>query len=383
MRVLSVAWDIQDDRIPAFKGVLTGAGVVIRNICEYIGEFCESYVLIGKYPIEECQVGRIHYLSNGLTNEKISQNEIRLQSDIDAFRKAIITIKPDVVNFHGTGDFICACIHICKSLKIPFVVTCHLFIGVEQEIPQYDIAIKYEKELFGIKDINYIAVGTGMKKKILRDFPAISPGNITVIPNGTNYKSIAEDKNVRKQLGIGDEKILILAGTINYRKNQLQVVRAFDLLEEEIKRNLKILFCGRDAMNGLLQESISEKGLEDSLIYIGAIPVSEMKRYYSIADGYIMPSLAEGLSISALEALRFGLPQIMFSDSECAEDLNDDEVTILIPERSDRALACAIETWYTKKWNKEYVKKYSDSFSMERVASDYIKYYKNLVEVTQ
>lgn len=143
-----------------------------------------------------------------------------------------------------------------------------------------------------------------------------------------------------------------------------------------VQKNLKILFCGKDRMNGKLQKEIVDAGLQDSLIYAGAVSSEEMKKYYSVVDGLIKSSYAEGLSLAALEAIAYGLPVIMFKDFECAEDLNDDKVVCFANERSDACLADVIEAWYEREWDKKYIMEYSQYFTMERVADDYIRYYK-------
>jgi glycosyltransferase involved in cell wall biosynthesis len=119
--------------------------------------------------------------------------------------------------------------------------------------------------------------------------------------------------------------------------------------------------------------------LEDQLIYVGTFSNEEMKELYSSVDGMILPSYSEGLSIAMLEAIAYGLPVIMYSDSECANDLNDDEICSFAENRSDQALAKAIERWCVKNWNKDHIRKYSTKFSMDRVADEYIAYYSKII----
>ena len=104
-----------------------------------------------------------------------------------------------------------------------------------------------------------------------------------------------------------------------------------------------------------------------------------MKKYYSICDGFITASITEGLSIAALEALAYGLPLIMFSDVECAMDLNDEHISCFAEERTDESLAGTIEKWYCKEWNKEYILEYSKQFSMDKVANYYIECYQDIL----
>ncbi len=379
MKVLSVVWKIQDNNIPKLALDLTGAGIVIHNICEYIGQKCNSYVMIGSESMKAVKSGNIQYLDNNLESLQEKDNDKRLKLLIAGFSKNLELIKPDIVNFHGTGDFIFNCVKICIVKKIKYVVTIHLYIAKKINILKMETTKRYLSNILSLPEINIMVVGNGMKKKVLKDFPCIDKKNVYVIANGTDYMPVNTDGLIRKKFGVENKKVLILAGTINERKNQIQVVEAYKLLPDILKSKVMVFFCGKDTMDGQLEAAINASGYEQMLHYVGAIPSTEMYRYYSIADGYIMPSLAEGLSIACLEALRYGIPQIMFEDSECAEDLGDSKVSILVKERSNIALSKGIEQWYYTKWDTEYIKNYSNYFSMERVVSDYLEYYKKIL----
>ena len=60
MRIISVAWNIYDDRLHEFCQDCTGGGLVIKNVCEYIGRICESYLFIGQCKMPEMELGNIH-----------------------------------------------------------------------------------------------------------------------------------------------------------------------------------------------------------------------------------------------------------------------------------------------------------------------------------
>lgn len=383
---MSMTWTIYDDRIREFCHNYTGAGLVIKNICEYIGKKQESYLFIGRFKMSELRLGDIHivdtksYSDIDIWDKHVDDNERHLIQMTRAFEAAIDRIAPDIINFHGTGDLMQRCVEICHKKKTPYVYTEHLFIGLNRNIKGYEKNIIYQKKVYHIPDIKVIAVSTGMKRKILENFPNIPSENICVIKNGTDFLAVRECGDLSQKYNLEYKKVLLCVGTLNYRKNQCQIVKTFQLLPFELQQKLKIVFCGKDSMNGKLQEDILDAGLQDSLIYAGAISSEEMRKYYSVADGLIMPSFAEGLSIAALEAIAYGLPVIMFADSECAEDLNDEKVACFAKSRSDECLASAIEEWYRIEWDKEYIIEYSKNFTMERVADEYIEYYQSCLD---
>lgn len=375
MKILSVAWAIYDDRIDQFANNCTGGGLVIKNLCEYIGKKQESYLLLGISQMPDMMLGNIHIVGTDYYKYEgqndLNEIEKRLQKMCFCFEKSVEKIKPDIVNFHGIGMFVIRCINICINKNIPYVFTEHLYIGLNKNYSGYDTSVELEKELYSIKNIKVIAVSNGMKKKILRDFTLIKDEQIKVIVNGTDFCA----DNTNSSLENKNKKILLCIGSITPRKNQMQIIDCYNLIDKEVRENIQILFCGNDRMNGLLKEAIWDKNIQNNLKYIGSVSSNEMKNYYSAAAGLIMPSKAEGLSIAALEAISYGLPVIMFKDSECAEDLNDEKVSCFVNEHNDECLAQAITKWYNGMWDKSYIQKYSENFTMEKMANDYIKYY--------
>lgn len=387
MKILLMTWSIYDDRIKEFAKDCTGGGLVIKNLCEYIGRKEEVYLFLGAYKLPEIQLGNFRIVKtddiSDVAADGDAPNEIRLKTMTRAFERTLYDLKPDIVNLHGKGDLVQRCIEICMRSKVPFVYTEHLFIPKNRMFAKYDQDVIWEKQIFSTKDLYIIAVSTGMRRSILEDFPDIAPDHIVSIANGTDFTPCHVESNLSEKLELKGKKVLLCAGTLLARKNQLQIVHCFGLLPEKIKDKIKIIFCGKDGMEGKLQEEIIKAGLQDRLIYAGTFSSEEMKEYYSAADGLIMPSLAEGLSIAALEAIAYGLPVIMFSDSECAEDLDDPRVVCFADNRSDKALAESIIAWYQKEWDRAYIVKYSKYFGMERMAQDYINYYYSLLDNTK
>ena len=378
MKILSVTWTIHDERIKSYSSNFSGGGVVIKNLCEYLGEKEESYLYLGQYDTPDLQLGNINIVSNILQGNTYD-NYSRVERLIIKFKQVLSELSPDIVNVHGIGEMAIECIKVCKEYNIPCVFVEHLYIGLHKTFEKYDRDILWEKELYNIPDLDIVAVSNGMRRKILRDYKDINKNNVHVIINGTNFSWQQIHSDVREKYSLQKKKILLCVGTITQRKNQMQLVEAYKNLDYNLQENISVLFCGLDRMNSALCEKIKAYGLDEKLIYVGTIDNDEMKKYYSVADGLIMPSLAEGLSIAALEAISYGLPVIMFSDLECADDLNDPKVVSFAEQRSDDALMHAIKKWYEKQWDSDYIKEYSGNFSIKTMGDEYIKINNNLL----
>lgn len=378
MRALSVIWKIYDDRLQEFAEDTTGL-IVVRDLCEFLGRKIESYLLLGKEYISEINLGNIHVVdSKSIAESNVGKPHLEIMKEV--FEKTLMDIKPDIVHIHDSGDFCRMCMKICIDKRVPYVFTAHGFIEKDQKITnRYKKDIEYQKEVFTTPNIHVVAVGKGLANKIVKEYPNLKNKQLKVIQNGTEFKAEIFDDKLRDDLKLHEKKILICPGKITERKNQIQIVRAFQLLPESIKEKICILFCGNDRLNGKLIKVIKDAGLEEQLRYIGILSSEQMKKYYFICDGFITASITEGLSIAALEALAYGLPLIMFSDIECAIDLNDERIACFAQERTDEALAMAIQKWLYKEWDKNAILQYSNQFSMERVAEDYLNCYQDIL----
>ena len=172
MKILTMAWVVYDNRIKEFSEDCTGAGLVIKNICEYIGKKEESYLFIGSVHLSEQKIGNINIIG---TDYQIDENDNDLVKDetylinmTKKFENSVEKIAPDIVNFHGIGELMQRCIEVCIRKNVPYVYTEHLYIGLKRNIVNYDTAVKWEKCLYQIPDLPIIAVSHGMKKKILQ-----------------------------------------------------------------------------------------------------------------------------------------------------------------------------------------------------------------------
>lgn len=384
MRVLSYAWYIFDSRLKPFSENYSGGGLVVKNLCNYIGKQHESYLFLGQIIEPEMMIDNIKIVKTDydVTQKNVKNNNkeyINYMTNI--FKQAVEKIKPDIINFHGYGDLAESIIkNVCAKISIPCVLTCHLYEGINVEYSGYKDSQEISKKILQIPNMKIITVSNGMKRRILEDYKDYDEKKLVPILNGTDFNGCNYNSDLKKKFKIQNKKILLCAGTIGSRKNQIQLVRIFKKYAN-LREKIYVIFCGKKAIksNYDIKEDIKESGLTDCMSYVGAVQNEKMKDYYSIADALIIPSYAEGLSISALEALTCGLSLIMYADSECADDLNDPKVCCFADSHSDVSMMKAIEKWYSKQWDNEYIKAYSKRFTMEEMTKNYLNFYEQLV----
>jgi glycosyltransferase involved in cell wall biosynthesis len=380
VKILSVTWDIFSIDDDKYEVKRNGGAIMIADTCEYIGRKVDSYLFIGAVRTKKNKVGNINicdntkYLPDSRTKNNIADWQKGL---INGVRDAIESIEPTCVLIQGTGEFSYNVAILCKELHVDNYFICHLYIGKNLKYSNACLDLGCNDKIANIDNQKIIFVGNGQKNQFLRDNPGFNKDNIFVVVNGTKKEGRIVSNNMFNKYKEQGKKVLICSGSLQPRKNQIQLVRALSLVKENIRNNMKLLLVGANIKGydfiQQIEDEIKRSGIESIVEYLGTVERDRMDEIYSIGDGLIMPSLIEGLSLVALEAISYGMPVIMFSDNETAADINDTKATILVDEHSDEALAHGIEKWFAMQWDTDYIREYSKFFTLERVANDYLK----------
>ena len=124
---------------------------------------------------------------------------------------------------------------------------------------------------------------------------------LTFINNGTDKKHSKKDL-LRQDLGLNeDSNVFIYVGSIDLRKNVRELVSNFVSCCEN-NDYLLILGEGPDI-------EYCRKIANRNVIFLGFVHNPE--DYYKISDFYVSSSLSEGLSLSQIDALSYGLIQLV------------------------------------------------------------------------
>ncbi|MCW3117441.1 MAG: hypothetical protein JWM28_1523, partial [Chitinophagaceae bacterium] len=110
----------------------------------------------------------------------------------------------------------------------------------------------------------------------------------------------------RQQNGV--VKFLFL-GRIGNRKGIFDLLKAMSLLNPELRRSANLTIGGNGEVQKL-QELIKSLALQDCVNYAGWVDGQLKTELLAAADVYILPSYNEGLPVSILEAMAYGLPII-------------------------------------------------------------------------
>lgn len=300
-------------------------------------------------------------------------------------RSAIKKIDPDVVHIHGLGMQGKPYIDICSKMKIPYVITLHGLIGLDETVgaPEWDKSLERSFLIEADKQkIPVTVISSGMKKRIEDSYLHHEANNITVVCNGiqidpsTCLGDESDQKiDLRMQYGIDNDcKVVVAIGSLCERKNQKQIINA--IATGAVKTPCHVFLCGRDHTGGEIQKLISEKRLENRIHLLGLISHEKIADLLEQADLNVLASRDEGFGLSIIEAYSHGVPTVTFEDLDAVEDLFDENAMIRVQRRNDNDLGEAIEEALSKSWDKNKIKELAGRFSLEKMVREYEAQYR-------
>jgi glycosyltransferase involved in cell wall biosynthesis len=187
--------------------------------------------------------------------------------------------------------------------------------------------------------VRYVAISESTKKEAMR-YWGLTEAQVTVMHLG----SFIVPKSPRTHFG--SKKILTISD-IAPRKNQLRLIKAFELVHREYPNNGAELIIA-----GYLRKDIPEfeSTLRDirkrndgiKIRLAGYLTDSEILSLYEEADVFVYPSLYEGFGLPVLEAMASGCPVVSSNVSSLSEIVG--AAGILVDPYNVEALARAVST---------------------------------------
>jgi glycosyltransferase involved in cell wall biosynthesis len=121
----------------------------------------------------------------------------------------------------------------------------------------------------------------------------------------------------------------------------------FDLVAAaaEVVRRIptaRFVIAGDGELREVLRARVAELHLTEQVLFAGARPLSELARWLSAADVFVLSSHYEGMPLSLIEAMAAGCPVVATSVGGIPDVVSDDTVGRLVPPNDPGALARAI-----------------------------------------
>ncbi|MCU1470707.1 MAG: glycosyl transferase family 1 [Glaciihabitans sp.] len=236
--------------------------------------------------------------------------------------------------------------HVASLLYgIPHVVTAHSLEPLrpwkaEQLGGGYRLSSWIEETAFaGAAKI--IAVSEGMKRDILRSYPALDPTRVEVVYNGIDLEKWKphRDEDITRSLGIDPSRpSVVFVGRITRQKGLTYLLRAAALLPPEVQ----FVLCAGAPDTPEILEEVREGVAALQLLRSGVVWIdrllsqTELRTVLTGATTFVCPSIYEPLGIVNLEAMACGVPVVGTATGGIPEVVDDGVTGKLVPiEQAD------------------------------------------------
>lgn len=174
--------------------------------------------------------------------------------------------------------------------------------ALKQEVPSFWNNNELLKQQRGIDATQFFFAPSNFVKRGLLHC-GVNDKQIFVLPYGSNFELIDKPQCVPEKVHF------IYVGQVTYRKGVHYLLKAFSDLET---LGVTLDVIGSFNPNSSLYRKYKNK---NNIMFHGHIAHEEVKKHLMNANVFVFDSLAEGLSLSCLEAMSCGLPIICSTNS--------------------------------------------------------------------
>lgn len=163
----------------------------------------------------------------------------------------------------------------------------------------------------------------------------------------------------------------------------LQPRKSFHLLPALLKGNdYELIIAGLDTFDyrKTIEEEIKKWKVEDRVRITGPVSEEDKFWYYKNCEAFLFPSVAEGFGLPVIEAMQFGKP-VFISTETCMPEIGGDVAYYfhsLDNEAMQETFARGMQHYANEK-PAERIKQHAAMFSWDKAAAEYMNVYRELV----
>ena len=165
----------------------------------------------------------------------------------------------------------------------------------------------------------------------------VESSRMTVVPVGVDHTVFRPQADVRPVPG----RLMVTSSSDVPMKGLVPLLEAVAKLRTE--RDIELVVIGSPRPDGRVARAIERLGLAPIVRCVTGISDEELARNYGRAQVAVVPSLYEGFSLPAIEAMACGVPVVATTGGALPEVVGTDgETGLLVPPNDPGALAGAI-----------------------------------------
>tara|TARA_Y100000590_G_scaffold437243_1_gene558682 strand:- start:42 stop:1190 length:1149 start_codon:yes stop_codon:yes gene_type:complete len=205
--------------------------------------------------------------------------------------------------------------HISSKINVKSITTIHdLMHRYERRFKEYDFFTFLKRDYFYKQICNYtskIIVDSEVGKKHVIKSYNINQNKIIISPfEIPEYLLNSKIVNIYKKYNIPKKKFIFYPAQFWEHKNHLNLIKAFNLLQKEIK-NINLVLVGKEKNNlNNTKKKILDLGLTNKIFILGYVDENDMYTFYKKASLTSFVSFCGPTNIPPIEAMHTGCPLI-------------------------------------------------------------------------
>jgi glycosyltransferase involved in cell wall biosynthesis len=222
-------------------------------------------------------------------------------------------------------------------------------------------------------------------KKVVQKRERIEDARISVINNGVDSSPVPSrmEAATRRELGLTEEN-LVIGMVANYNRPVKGVGNFLEVIPAIVSTvpSARFLFVGGGSEENALREKARSLGIEPYLVFVGY--TKEIHRYYEIMDISVLNSFSEGLSLTLLESMMYGIPVVATRVGGNPELVAEGESGYLVPVNNhglltDRIVELLSNPDLRRRLGEAGRLRIERNFQMRDVAIRYLEIYEGLL----
>ncbi|MCX7098446.1 MAG: TIGR03088 family PEP-CTERM/XrtA system glycosyltransferase [Methylococcales bacterium] len=238
----------------------------------------------------------------------------------------------------------------------------------------------------------YIPMSQDLESWLIKQI-GVPTNKITQIYNGVNLNRFKLNRQKPLDLlpaNFRDPELVIFGtvGRLDTVKDQITLVQAFIHLVQnhpEIRNKVRLIVVGAGILLPQLQALSQAAGTDELVWFAGErSDVAELMQTLTV---FVLPSINEGISNTILEAMATALPVIATGVGGNPELVQAEQTGFLVPKQDPVAMAAAFKRYLDQPellalHGNAGRSRCETTFSLDRMVSDYVQVYDNLLRTS-
>jgi len=277
----------------------------------------------------------------------------------------------DLIDAHYYYPDGVAAMLLAKWLGKPFTVTAR---GTDLNlIPQYP----FPRKLI-LQTAAAAHASIGVCQALMDSLAALGAdaSKLNTLRNGVDLQRfVPEDRaQAREKLGLAPNGTYLLSvGHLIERKGHHIAIEALPTLP-----GVQLLIAGGGPERNSLQQLAKQLGVADRVRFVGVVPQTDLKWWYSAADALTLCSSREGWANVLLEAMACGTPVVASNIWGTPEVVSQPAAGVLMPERNAAGLVQAWHTLQTNAPSRADTRAHAERFSWDPTTAGQLQLFKSM-----